>query len=804
MPIDDRTTNRSYKLPNAGNFLADDVQRLRDALTAIDADIFARYTKSEADQKLADLINGAPGALDTLNELAAAMGNDPNFATTITNALAGKPGFADVWTRTQADARYVQGVTQTENTFTGTGSQTTFTLSQTPPTRESLLVTVDGVVQPVSEYNLSGSALILSEAPASGAKIRVLMLGVAGPVQSASTLNFTQAGTGAVTRTVDSKLKDVVSVKDFGAVGDATTNDTAAVQAAIDSLASGGVVYFPPGTYRIARNIGTNDRWGIKIGSSGITLLGHGAKLRRFNTDISTNALAYPLLFVGTTDSNVAAAVEDTVIDGLDFIGENTRHSTAGSALTDNRYAIALKNTLNTVIQNCRFDAIDSEAIFTQTPYNYDYANSAYYNTTKNYRLRVQNCLFNATPHSTNGRALLHAVNLGGVDDAVVCNNQFLWCDNAVIGSGTYDLPSNTENDTWTPTTGWTLGAIKRVGRNWLIANNVVRNASEHAFYPEGMDVTISGNNIVCDSTTICGFDQIKVRSRVCTVTGNTISNCVAGITVGQPAFDVSITGNVINCTGGEGGVISIEAAGLSSYINGRAFLGSNYRAMERITIAGNTVTLKEAAHTSNEGSAIRINTDYTDANFTSQVRSVVIESNTFQNHKSGVYFIGNLAATILIKGNVFRAKPFTLGSFSTSTTLNTYATLLISRNGSQSTTTLREVQFTGNYVYGTTYIYATTDGLGASFDTPWGNQGNRFDYVKYIKTSDVNAFSIYNQFTNNSGIYFLDRTWSGSALNNSLFGGAGSYSELRQTFFWDGTRVRFYTDDSNSFVYLN
>lgn len=246
MPIDDRTTNRSYKLPNAGNFLADDVQRLRDALTAIDADVFARYTKTETDQKLADLINGAPGALDTLNELAAAMGNDPNFAATITNALAGKPGFADVWTRTQADARYVQGISQTENTFTGTGSQTTFALTQTPPTRESLLVTVDGVVQPVSAYTLSGSALILSEAPASGAFIRVLMLGIAGPVQSASTLNFAQAGTGAATRTVEDKLRDVVSARDFGAVGDGVTNDSAAIQAAINT---GKRVVIPSGTY---------------------------------------------------------------------------------------------------------------------------------------------------------------------------------------------------------------------------------------------------------------------------------------------------------------------------------------------------------------------------------------------------------------------------------------------------------------------------------------------------------------------------------------------------------------------------
>ena len=36
------------------------------------------------------VINGAPGALDTLNELAAALGNDASFATTITNGLADK------------------------------------------------------------------------------------------------------------------------------------------------------------------------------------------------------------------------------------------------------------------------------------------------------------------------------------------------------------------------------------------------------------------------------------------------------------------------------------------------------------------------------------------------------------------------------------------------------------------------------------------------------------------------------------------------------------------------------------------
>lgn len=63
----------------------------------------------------------------------------------------------------------------------------------------------------------------------------------------ASKLSFTQAGASAVARTVDSKLKDVVSVKDFGAVGDNTTNDTAAIQAAFNSNAS--EIVYPAGTY---------------------------------------------------------------------------------------------------------------------------------------------------------------------------------------------------------------------------------------------------------------------------------------------------------------------------------------------------------------------------------------------------------------------------------------------------------------------------------------------------------------------------------------------------------------------------
>jgi hypothetical protein len=118
MAIDDRTTNRSYQLPNAGNLLAEDVVRLRAALAAIDADIFARYTKLEVDQLITNLINGAPGALDTLNELADALGDDANFAATVAAQLALKANASNVYSKAESDARYVQGSTQTEMVFT--------------------------------------------------------------------------------------------------------------------------------------------------------------------------------------------------------------------------------------------------------------------------------------------------------------------------------------------------------------------------------------------------------------------------------------------------------------------------------------------------------------------------------------------------------------------------------------------------------------------------------------------------------------------------------------------------------------
>jgi hypothetical protein len=80
-------------------------------------------------------------------------------------------------------------------------------------------------------------------------------------VPNGSNARFLQAGAGAVLRTVQDRLRDTVSVKDFGATGDGVTDDTVAIQAAINyvqsvTTANGNAtncrLYIPRGSYVVS------------------------------------------------------------------------------------------------------------------------------------------------------------------------------------------------------------------------------------------------------------------------------------------------------------------------------------------------------------------------------------------------------------------------------------------------------------------------------------------------------------------------------------------------------------------------
>lgn len=83
----EKSDNELYMVTDETYYTADEVDQ---KLQNVSVDLTGYAKETYVDQKVADLVGSSPDTLDTLNELASALGNDPNFATTITNQLAKK------------------------------------------------------------------------------------------------------------------------------------------------------------------------------------------------------------------------------------------------------------------------------------------------------------------------------------------------------------------------------------------------------------------------------------------------------------------------------------------------------------------------------------------------------------------------------------------------------------------------------------------------------------------------------------------------------------------------------------------
>lgn len=122
-------------------------------------------------------------------------------------------------------------------------------------------------------------------------------------------LAFTGSGTGATARSLSSKLGDFVSVKDFGAVGDGTTDDTAAIDAAL-TAASGAVLHFPPGTYKY-----------VPSGSG-------------FAPSASTKIYGYGATILKAGNGTLGALASAVEIEGLNFSGAGATYTGMGLVIT--------------------------------------------------------------------------------------------------------------------------------------------------------------------------------------------------------------------------------------------------------------------------------------------------------------------------------------------------------------------------------------------------------------------------------------------------------------------------------------
>ena len=149
---------------------------------------------------------------------ALASGN-AGISTGLTALASGNAGLVSASNKVPISGGYMTG-----QLFAASGVVVSGTLS-----RNGFNVVTVGDVETVTSTMIASGTIIDADVNISGAI-------------NATKLNFLQAGASGVARTVDSKLKDFVSVKDFGAIGDGTTDDTAAFVAA---LAAHGAVRIP-------------------------------------------------------------------------------------------------------------------------------------------------------------------------------------------------------------------------------------------------------------------------------------------------------------------------------------------------------------------------------------------------------------------------------------------------------------------------------------------------------------------------------------------------------------------------------
>lgn len=234
-----------------GEDLADDLAILAgivsdiETVSGIAADVTTAATNVTDITNFADVYQGAKASDPTTrNDLSALQTGDLYFNTG-ENALRAYSG--TVWTA--GTAGVVSVVMRS-----GNGVTTAFTLPTAPAGENNTQIYIDGVYQQKNQYSISGTTLTFTAAPPTGTgNIEIVTIATLALGETdASLVSYTADGVGAVERTVQAKLREFVSVADFGAVGDGVTDDTVAIQAALDV---GKRVYIPTGTYLVSSRL---------------------------------------------------------------------------------------------------------------------------------------------------------------------------------------------------------------------------------------------------------------------------------------------------------------------------------------------------------------------------------------------------------------------------------------------------------------------------------------------------------------------------------------------------------------------
>ncbi len=271
---------------------------------------------------------------------------------------------------TGINSNFVAFVNQQE-IITATAGQTVFDLSiEYSPATNSLSVFVDGVNQygPGAQYSYvetDSNTVTFNSGLHVGAEVKFTTSQLqGGGAADASQVSYLPPFTESVATNVELKLAQYVSVIDFGAAGDGTTDDTDAIQAALDT---GLNVFFPHGNYLMSNvNITTLGQvlYGAGMANTNIYMItgSTGFKIQARNVAIRDMQFLPSVGYVAGVQSSITANCitiqasdsDNSYIEGLE-VNRCAFYNIKGAAIN------MISPLRESVIQNCRFNGMSNK-----------------------------------------------------------------------------------------------------------------------------------------------------------------------------------------------------------------------------------------------------------------------------------------------------------------------------------------------------------------------------------------------------------------------------------------------------------
>ena len=334
-------------------------------------------------------------------------------------------------------------------------------------------------------------------------------------VLDAAQVTYTPAGTGAVTTTVQAKLRQIVSIADFGGYPNATTNTAIALQAAHDALpGSGGTIYIPDGgTYYLFTS-------GVSF-TKPIRLVGGGIYSSVFYTVTSTITLITTTNKLDAENLHFeaygAARSTSVFIEQAAASGGNS-HSTYFNCLFDGG-AVCYHSlyTSAVVFDNCGIYPVGTYGLYLENTTNSDQGDSF-----------IINCTFSGATVAN-----IFAPTTSGL---YVTNNKFNDSfAHVLISTGA----SNTGNYTFTGNSfeGHTSYAIQLVATTGTITKTLITgNQFSSGTVGTAMNHIIIGKNAVNNAITGNTFNSTNAAETLHT-----------SILIQADSFNTTLTGNAFH-----------------------------------------------------------------------------------------------------------------------------------------------------------------------------------------------------------------------------------------------------------------